>query len=145
MEDWKEILDSPLLQHNGYISWEEYIRMSVSSEGIIYPMYAYDEKYTLEPLFVGFVFIPSPPMLITTEFGEVMDEVLYLFSCYDYPKYSEQFVAELITMELNKNPPTLEPGNGPNWAKKLLEVVKGQENNPAQPVVNSLFSFQNHP
>eukprot|EP00116_Pleurobrachia_bachei_P000563 sb/3460825/ len=81
-------------------------------------------------------------LFFLSDTAEVMDGVLHLFSCYDYPKYSEQFVAELITMELNKNPPTLEPGSGPNWAKKLLESVKGQENNPAQPVVNSLFSFQ---
>ena len=83
MEDWKEILDSPIIKYNGYVSWEEYMRLSVSSEGIIYPMYAYDEKYILEPLLVGFVFIPSPPMLITTEFGDVTDEVMPIFFDHD--------------------------------------------------------------
>ena len=99
MEDWKEILDSPLLHQHGYVSWEEYIRLSVSSAGIIYPMYAYDEKYTLEPLFVGFVFIPIPPMLITTEFGEVMDEVMPIFFDHDNVMMFDGFIDYVYQFE----------------------------------------------
>tara|TARA_B110000444_G_scaffold163199_1_gene152499 strand:- start:1635 stop:2084 length:450 start_codon:yes stop_codon:yes gene_type:complete len=58
--DWKAILESPIIQRQSYVSWEDYIRRLASesghpSEGSIYPMFAYDEKYVLEPLMVGFV------------------------------------------------------------------------------------------
>ena len=92
MDDWKDILDSALFEENGYVSWEEYMRLSVSSEGIIYPMYAYDEKYILEPLLVGFVFIPSPPMMMTTEFGDVIDEVMPIFFDHDNVMMFDEYI-----------------------------------------------------
>jgi len=99
MEDWKEILDSPIIKYNGYVSWEEYMRLSVSSDGIIYPMYAYDEKYTLEPLLVGFVFVPNPPMLITTEFGDVTDEVMPIFFDHDNVMMFNEFIDYVYQFE----------------------------------------------
>lgn len=99
MEDWKEILDSPLLNHNGYVSWEEYIRLSISSDGIIYPMYAYDEKYILEPLFVGFVFLPSPSLLMVSEYGDVMDEVLPIFFDHDNVMMFDEYIDYVYQFE----------------------------------------------
>ena len=48
--DWKAILESPIIQRQSYVSWEDYIRRLASesghpSEGSIYTMFAYDEKY----------------------------------------------------------------------------------------------------
>jgi len=99
MDDWKDILDSALFEENGYVSWEEYMRLSVSSEGIIYPMYAYDEKYILEPLLVGFVFIPSPPMMMTTEFGDVIDEVMPIFFDHDNVMMFDEYIDYVYQFE----------------------------------------------
>ena len=99
MEDWKEILDSPLFEDNGYVSWEEYMRLSVSNEGIIYPMYAYDEKYILEPLLVGFVFLPSPSIVMTTEFDEVMGGVLPIFFDHDNVMMFDEYIDYVYQFE----------------------------------------------
>ena len=99
MQDWKEILDSPILEDNGYVSWEEYMRLSVSSDGIIYPMYAYDEKYILEPLLVGFVFIPSPFVTVDTEYGDVLDEVMPIFFDHDNVMMFDGFIDYVYQFE----------------------------------------------
>ena len=103
MEDWKEILDSPILHANGYVSWEEYIRLMASNEGLpadglIYPIYAYDGKYTLEPLFVGFLFLPSPFVLLA-DYGEEVGGVLPLFFDHDNVMMFDGFIDYVYQFE----------------------------------------------
>ena len=104
MQDWKEILDSPLLQHDGYVSWEEYIRLTACGEGLqtdglIYPIYAYDEKYTLEPLLVGFVFLPSPFVMLTADLGETINAVMPLFFDHDNVMLFDGFIDYVYEFE----------------------------------------------
>jgi hypothetical protein len=104
MNDWKEILDSPILHLNSYVSWEEYIRMMAVgggylTDGFIYPIFAHDEKYTLEPECVGFVFLPLPYSMVTTDYDEYEEEVMPIFFDHDNSMLFDGFIDYVYQFE----------------------------------------------
>lgn len=104
MKDWKDILDSPILHLNSYVSWEEYIRMMAVgggylTDGIIYPILAHDEKYTLEPECVGFVFLPIPYSMVTTDYDEYEEEVMPIFFDHDNAMLFDGFIDYVYEFE----------------------------------------------
>lgn len=103
MNDWKEILDSPILHLNSYVSWEEYIRMMAVggdylTDGFIYPIFAHDEKYALEPECVGFVFLPLPYSMVTADY-EYEGEVMPIFFDHDNSMLFDGFIDYVYQFE----------------------------------------------
>mgnify|MGYP000612070441 CR=1 FL=1 len=98
--EWMEILQSPILKHeNNFVSWEEYIRMMVSNEGLssdgeILPIVAFDDKYHLKPLVVGFVFLPAPILSL-----DVIDASIPIFFDHDNAIYFEEYVDYVYEFE----------------------------------------------
>ena len=84
------------------LSWEEYIRLNGSNEGLpadglIYPIYAYDGKYTLEPLFVGFVFLPHRLFFLPKE--KKWAEIQPLFFDHDNVMMFDGFIDYVYQFE----------------------------------------------
>lgn len=101
--DWKEVLDSPMNRGAYSLSWEEYIRITASVEGYladgdVLPTFAYDERYVLEPVLVGFVFIPHP--LVALGEGDMdITEIQPMFFDHDNVLLFEDFITYVYQFE----------------------------------------------